>query len=229
MAIILYWARKLKTDSDISNRQDRYMPLIVGIVSYFIGFLTCLFLHLDNFLCVLLLCYSINTGVVLLITVKWKISVHTTGLSGPVAALILLSGPFGALFGILYPILISSRVLLKKHTLLQALCGGIQGFILTVVEMYLFTSLLNLPTPMFSLKGSFLYIIAIILTPTLLTALYYVKKSRILFIIHEVMFLIIFLMFLPIEVFLIFLIVSATSIIVSYLSGDDFEWYHLFR
>ena len=35
MAIILYWAKKLKTDKDISNRSDRFTPLIVGIISYF--------------------------------------------------------------------------------------------------------------------------------------------------------------------------------------------------
>ena len=143
MAIIVYWAKKLNTDKDISNRQDRFTPLVVGIVSYFIGFLVSLALGLSDFLTGLLLCYSINTGVVLLITAKWKISVHTTGLSGPVGALILLLGPIGALFGILYPILIWSRVTLKKHTLAQAIAGGVQGFFLTVLEMYLFISLFN--------------------------------------------------------------------------------------
>lgn len=38
MAIIVFWAKKLGTDKDISNRTDRFVPLIVGIVSYFIGF-----------------------------------------------------------------------------------------------------------------------------------------------------------------------------------------------
>ena len=37
MAIIIFWAKKLNTDKDISNRQDRFTPLIVGIISYFIG------------------------------------------------------------------------------------------------------------------------------------------------------------------------------------------------
>ena len=134
MAIIVYWAKKLDTDSDISNREDRFTPLIVGIISYFIGFLISLALGKDHFLTALLLCYSVNTGVVLLITFKWKISVHTTGLSGPVGALILLLGPIGALFGILYPILIWSRVTLEKHTLAQAIAGGVQGFFLTVLE-----------------------------------------------------------------------------------------------
>ena len=121
IAIIVLWAKKLNTDHDISNRTDRFVPLIVGIVSYFIGFLICLWLNVDNFLTLLLLCYSVNTGVVLLFTTKWKISVHTTGISGPIGALILLLGPLGAAFGVIYPIVIWSRVLLKKHTLAQAI------------------------------------------------------------------------------------------------------------
>ena len=44
MAIIMHWARKLDTDKDISNKEDRFIPLIVGVVSYFIGFLIALIL-----------------------------------------------------------------------------------------------------------------------------------------------------------------------------------------
>ncbi len=227
LAIILFWAKKLNTDRDISNRSDRYMPLIVGIVSYFIGFLICIFLNLDNFLTILLLCYSVNTGVVLLFTTQWKISVHTTGLSGPVAALILLLGPIGSLFGILYPMVIWSRVLLKKHTLSQAICGGVQGFFLTVLEMYLFMILLNKPIyGMISLEMSILFILAIILTPVLLGILSYVKvsHSKRVFYISEIVLLIVFWAFTPLEVTAIFALISAASILISSLDGRDFIW-----
>ena len=223
LAIILFWAKRLGTDRDISNRSDRHMPLLIGILSYFIGFLICLFLNLDYFLTVLLLCYSINTGVVLIITTKWKISVHTTALSGPVAALILLSGPFGAVFGVVYPILIWSRVLLKKHTLSQAICGGVQGFFLTVLEMHLFNTLFNFQIPMLGLPDSILYILAIITTPVILGFLSYTSKSRRLFVILEVIALAVFA-FLPLNVFLIFVLVSLTSILISYFAGSDFVW-----
>ena len=227
MAIILFWAKKLGTDKDISNRSDRYTPLIVGIVSYFIGFLVCLTFGLDNFLTCLLLCYSINTGVVLIITSKWKISVHTTGLSGPVGALILLLGPIGALFGLIYPVLIWSRVLLEKHTLSQAISGGVQGFFLTVLEMYLFMNILNLPVPgIVSLGDSILYILAIILTPILLGILSYIefKNPLKIFIISEIVLLVLFLILMPFNVFIIFVLVSLTSILIGLWAGDDFIW-----
>ena len=213
LAIILLWAKRIGTDRDISNRSDRYMPLIIGIVSYLIGFMICLVFNLDHFLTALLLCYATNTGVVLLFTIKWKISVHTTALSGPVAALILLLGPLGAIFGVIYPVLIWSRVLLKKHTLAQAISGGVQGFFLTVLEMYLFIYLLNLQVvPLVSLVDSILYILAIIATPVILGILSYAKVfSKKVFFIAEIIALALFYVFTPLSVFLIFVIVSLTS------------------
>lgn len=230
MAIILFWAKRLGTDKDISNRSDRYMPLIVGIISYFIGFLICLMLNLDNFLTCLLLCYTINTGVVLIFTTRWKISVHTTGLSGPVAALILLLGPIGAIFGMIYPVLIWSRVLLKKHTMAQAIAGGVQGFFLTVLEMYLFMHILNLPVQnLVGLGDSILYILAIIMTPVLLGLLSYieVKNPFAQFIISEIALLVVFFVLTPASVFIIFVLVSLATVLISLYAGDDFIWHRI--
>ena len=93
------------------------------------------------------------------------ISVHTTGLSGPVCALIILLGPVGAVFGLIYPVLIWSRVTLKKHTMAQAITGGVFGFIMTAVEMFLFIFMFNLDVgniyPFFHVCGFILAIVFI--------------------------------------------------------------------
>lgn len=230
MAIIVFWAKKINTDKDISNRQDRFIPLVIGIASYFIGVLVSLALHADNFLTLLLLCYAVNTGVVLLITVKWKISVHTTGLSGPVAALILLLGPIGAIFGVLYPIVIWARVLLKKHTLSQAICGGVQGFFLTVLEMYLYMYILNMPIEgMVSLEMSILYILAIIMTPIALGVLSYSKihDTKTVFYVFTAVVLILFAFFMPADVTLIYVLITITSVLVSHFAGPEFVWFNV--
>ena len=230
MAIILLWAKRINTDRDISNREDRFVPLVVGIVSYFIGVLVSLMLNADNFLTLLLLCYAVNTGVVLLITFKWKISVHTTGISGPIAALILLLGPIGAVFGVIYPIVIWSRVLLKKHTLAQAICGGVQGFILTVVEMYLYMIVFAMPIyGMVSLEMSILYILAIIITPVILGLLSYsdIEHTKMVFIISEIVLFVVFLMFMPLSVFIIFVLITLTSVLISLYAGSEFVWFRV--
>ena len=230
MAIILLWAKRINTDRDISNREDRFVPLVIGIVSYFIGVLVSLILNADNFLTLLLLCYAVNTGVVLLITFKWKISVHTTGISGPIAALILLLGPVGAVFGVIYPIVIWSRVLLKKHTLAQAICGGVQGFILTVVEMYLYMIVFAMPIyGMVSLEMSILYILAIIITPVILGLLSYsaIGNTKMVFIISEIVLFVVFLMLMPLSVFIIFVLITLTSVLISFYAGSEFVWFRV--
>ena len=232
MAIILLWAKIISTDNDISNRQDRYVPLIVGIVSYFVGVLLSLFLNLDNFLTLLLLCYAVNTGVVLLITFKWKISVHTTGISGPIAALILLLGLAGAAIAFIYPIVIWSRVLLKKHTLAQAICGGVQGFFLTVLEMYLFMNILNMPVDgMISLVMSIIYIMAIIITPVLLGVLSYshITKKGIVFYVSTIIILIAFSLFMPLDVTAVYILITLTSVLISFYAGEDFVWFRVLK
>lgn len=232
MAIIVYWAKKLNTDKDISNRQDRFTPLVVGIVSYFIGFLVSLALGLSDFLTALLLCYSINTGVVLLITAKWKISVHTTGLSGPVGALILLLGPIGALFGILYPILIWSRVTLKKHTLAQAIAGGVQGFFLTVLEMYLFISLFNFNTGnLVPLIDCIWYILAIIFTPVILGILAYsnINIKKTVFNVVTIIGFVVFLVSAPLSAFIVYIVVYLTSYFISLYAGNAFIWFDILK
>lgn len=232
MAIIVYWAKRLDTDSDISNREDRFTPLIVGIVSYFIGFLVSLFLGTDHFLTALLLCYAVNTGVVLLITFKWKISVHTTGLSGPVGALILLLGPIGALFGILYPLLIWSRVTLEKHTMAQAIAGGVQGFILTVFEMYLYIYLFNFDVVALTpLIDCLWYILAIIFTPILFGILSYISRShkKRIFILFEIIGLVKFWTFAPFNGLIVYIIISLVSIFISLYAGEDYCWFRVLK
>ena len=224
MAIIVYWAKKLNTDGDISNRQDRFVPLVVGIISYFIGFIVSLVLGVDNFLTALLLCYSINTGVVLLITFKWKISIHTTGLSGPVGALILLLGPIGAVFGIIYPMLIWSRVILNKHTLAQAITGGVQGFFLTIFEMYLFMGLLgynvvNL-TPLIDCVW---LVIAIIYLPVVFGLISYsnISNKKVVLSIFKIAGIVLFLVFGSLEVFIIYVLIVLTCIFIKMYNGDE--------
>ncbi len=236
MAIILHWAKKMKTDKDISNREDRFIPLIVGVVSYFIGFIISYLSGASNFITVLILCYTVNTFIVMLITTKWKISIHTTGLSGPVAALIMLLGPIGAIFGLLYPILIWSRLTLKKHTMAQALAGGIFGFVMTVIEAYLYMNLLNLPVYNLVPLGECLWIIlALIIVPVILGILgtfndYGHKlNTRATFFILVILAFLFFLIFAPSSALITYILATIASILVSNFAGENFSWFRALK
>ena len=231
MAIIIYWAKKSGNDRDISNRQDRFTPLVVGTVSYFIGFLLSRTLGLNDFLTFLFLCYSINTFIVMIITTRWKISIHTTGLSGPVCALIILLGPIGALFGLLYPILIWSRVTLKKHTMAQAIAGGVQGFFLTAIEMFFLINIFGLNVgniyPFTYVVG---FILAITFIPVVLGIFSYrnISNALIFYLVLIVGFCF-FLAVTPIDVTIIYVLVTLASIYISSYAGERFAWNKIIR
>ena len=235
MAIIMHWARKLDTDKDISNREDRFIPLIVGVVSYLIGFVIALILGVSNFLIVLILCYAVNTFIVMLITTKWKISIHTTGLTGPVAALIMLLGPIGALIGLLYPILIWSRFTLKKHTMAQAIAGGVFGLIMTVLEAYLYMDLLNMPVYNLVPLGECLWIIlGLIFAPIVLGILTILndngnKNTKAIFYTLSILVILFFICFAPSSALITLILETIASILISYFGGENFSWFRAIK
>ena len=235
MAIIMHWARKLDTDKDISNREDRFIPLIVGVVSYLIGFVIALILGVSNFLIVLILCYAVNTFIVMLITTKWKISIHTTGLTGPVAALIMLLGPIGALIGLLYPILIWSRFTLKKHTMAQAIAGGVFGLIMTVLEAYLYMDLLNMPVYNLVPLGECLWIIlGLIFAPIVLGILTILndtgnKNTKAIFYTLSILAILFFIFFAPSSALITLILETIASILISYFGGENFSWFRAIK
>ena len=167
----------------------------------------------------------------MLITIKWKISIHTTGLTGPVAALIMLLGPIGALFGLLYPILIWSRFTLKKHTMAQAIAGGVFGLVMTVLEAYLYMNLLNLPVyNLVPLNECLWMILAIIITPIILGILTVLnengnRNTKKIFYILMILVFVFFLLSGHQSALIIFVLTTIVSILVSYFGGENFSWF----
>ncbi|MDO5850268.1 MAG: hypothetical protein Q4P14_03555 [Methanobacteriaceae archaeon] len=235
MAIILFWAKKLNTDKDISNREDRPIPLIVGSVSYFIGFLVLLLVNAPPIITFLLLCYTCNTLIMMLISTQWKISIHTTGLIGPASALILVLGKWGIWLGLLLPIVIWSRVTLKKHTMAQAVVGGLNAYFLTIAEIFLFIYLFNLPTyHVVPLPEIIWIVLALVASPTIIAILGYlkdinkIKKTKWIFYILMIILAIIFA-FVGIDYVIIFIISLAITLFITWYGGENFAWYRAIK
>jgi membrane-associated phospholipid phosphatase len=138
-AYILFLKRKGLVDSaDIIIREQRINPLLMGAASYFIGFLLLKILGASSLIQGLMFCYATNTLLVVLITNWWKVSVHTTAMSGP---LVVLAYQFGTLvlplFGLI-PLVGASRLILKRHTVAQVLVGAAIGVLMTALQIQLF-------------------------------------------------------------------------------------------
>jgi membrane-associated phospholipid phosphatase len=138
-AYIFFLKRQGLVDStDITIREQRINPLLMAVVSYFIGFLLLKTAGASGLTQGLMFCYATNTLLILLITNWWKVSVHTTAISGP---LIVLAYQFGnvmfPLFGLI-PLVGVSRLILKRHTIAQVLVGAAIGVLMTVLQIRLF-------------------------------------------------------------------------------------------
>jgi len=122
-------------DYDISKRENRTLPFLIGVVGYFIGALTLYLLNAPPIIVGFMLCYAINTVFIFFITLVWKISVHVTSLGGPIAAMTYVFGLQSLWLLLLMLPLAWARVHLKAHTPMQTIAGGSLGFAATLLEL----------------------------------------------------------------------------------------------
>ena len=136
---IMYYSRKFGNgDGDIAKREDRVRPFLVGISSYFLG-VALLFLVGAPWICtVMMLSYATSTVIVMLISTKWKISVHATGLMGPIVLMAMVYDPIYALLSLSIIPVAWSRYVRKKHTPLQLIAGALFGTVYTAMFLTLF-------------------------------------------------------------------------------------------
>lgn len=118
------------------EREKRKKPFIVGIISYFIGFLLLYLLGAPPIISALMFCYCTNTIVMACINQFWKISIHASGIAGPVTAVFyhfqsLLVTP---LFLLIIPVC-WSRLTVKAHTILQVAAGALITIVITWIQL----------------------------------------------------------------------------------------------
>jgi membrane-associated phospholipid phosphatase len=139
--ISLIWIKNKKIEIDMPQREDRFYPLLLVILSYLMGVVVLYLFTAPPIITVLMFCYFSNTVMVLLISLFWKISIHSMGVAGPSAALIYFFGYAGLIFALLVPVVMWSRVFLKRHTPSQVIMGALLGFLFTTAQINLLIGL----------------------------------------------------------------------------------------
>lgn len=129
--------RGIISDFHIRNRQERYNPMFFTVVTTTLAWLGLRLGGAPDQLTMFAFIGIFQTALLLLITVYWKISVHTTAIA---ALSIFLVGMFGwqasgAL--LLIPLVAWARLRTNSHTLRQTIGGTIAGtvFILTMLSI----------------------------------------------------------------------------------------------
>jgi membrane-associated phospholipid phosphatase len=118
------------------ERNERFLPLVAGIICYSTGFLILWLVHASTVVQALMFCYATNTLLVLAITLWWKVSVHATAISGPLVAIAYTFGPVAFPFYLLIPLVGTARVILHKHTVAQVIVGAAIGIFATVFQIH---------------------------------------------------------------------------------------------
>jgi membrane-associated phospholipid phosphatase len=140
---LIYGLKKIGRISDynITFREQRFLPLLVLVGVNLIGYEFMKRLDAPNLLSGILLFNAVNTVLILLVTLQWKISIHLCSLTSSIALLVLFFGYWYLWLLLLVPLLMWSRIYLKAHNFMQTLVGSIIGFLLMFGELTWWLSL----------------------------------------------------------------------------------------
>ena len=122
-----------------SVRQTRINPLVSTLMSFLCGVIVLQFLNASESLISFMVCLFINTFVIMIITEKWKISIHAASIMCPVTFLVYKLGygmiPF---FLLVFPVA-WARLKLGAHDSKQIIAGSLIAFALTIVQLQVFS------------------------------------------------------------------------------------------
>lgn len=139
---ILYYFKKGRVDIWVSNQKQRtpfYLAAITGYVLASIFF----YLQQETTLFVLSVAYVGVTTAVTLGNFITKVSSHSAGVAGPIAALMYVYGAPALLFVLFLPMVFWSRLKLNAHTFTQLTLGVIIG---TGVTLFVYVFLFPIST-----------------------------------------------------------------------------------
>ncbi|MFI1577628.1 hypothetical protein [Embleya sp. NPDC020630] len=117
-------------DRHVSRRTQRMrvMPVVIALVAA--GLTSMAVLGAPHDMVLLVVVMVVTLLVLTAITSVWKISVHTTVMTGAVTQTAYALGVWWALGAVLVPLVAWSRVALRAHTRAQTVAGAIVGFLI---------------------------------------------------------------------------------------------------
>lgn len=143
MLAVAIMALNPKFNTAMSENRDRILPLATSSIFYYLGFLLLSKLRAVPDFKIFMVATVLVIVALLIISFKWKISIHMAaigGLTGTMFALSFRSG-VNPVYPILIVVLVSglvgtARLLLKKHNVLQIVAGYVLGFTILYISIY---------------------------------------------------------------------------------------------
>jgi membrane-associated phospholipid phosphatase len=142
IAYVLRGVRRRRfTDHHVRERQQRPVPLLVGIVSVVVGVAVLNLFGAPRMLIALIEAMLVGLVVSLAVTLFWKISIHVAVVSGSVVVLALVFGPVALIAIPIVAAVAWARVQVGDHTSLQVVVGAAVGALVAGATFPLFRSL----------------------------------------------------------------------------------------
>tara|TARA_B100001939_G_C16742384_1_gene530333 strand:+ start:141 stop:728 length:588 start_codon:yes stop_codon:yes gene_type:complete len=138
--LFFIWLRRkdLVADVDATNKEERTIPYLFGILLCIIALLISYYFWGFTLFSKIWLIYSVNTILLITINKFWKISAHAIGMSAPIGALFFVLGQPSLIALVLLLYIGWTRLYLKKHTISQIIAGSIFGFFLTYLQLLIY-------------------------------------------------------------------------------------------
>ncbi len=115
------------TDLDVQLREQRKGSLLVTVAGFGVSWLVMHIGHAPPLLKAMAGAGFVQWLIVFVITLRWKISVHTSSAAGMTMLILRVFGPAAVPLVISIPLIAWSRVKLRRHTLGQTLAGILLG------------------------------------------------------------------------------------------------------
>jgi len=136
--IIWFMEKKKISDIHLSNLKERKIPFIIGAVSSVIGASILFCLKAATPILAVVTAYAVNAILISIITLYWKISIHSAFLVATVSIVMIVFGTkFWPLFLLWIPVA-WARVHRRRHTPEQVLAGATLAIISTSIVFYIF-------------------------------------------------------------------------------------------
>ncbi len=130
--IIIGVRRGKLSDIDVSRRAERAGPFLFGILSVTIGWLVLALMNGPKNLQTVMIITAVSGAVMMVITLRWKISIHASSLGGAATMLTALYGAVVLPTFVLVALVSWSRVALRRHTIAQVVAGALAGIAISV-------------------------------------------------------------------------------------------------
>lgn len=130
--------RGIISDFEIYYRKQRTLPYLFMIGCSFAALLAMCLGSAPRLYCVLVATGLVQTVLMFIVNLRWKISGHTAAMASFTVVASLLAGVFAAPAWIALPVVAWSRIHMHKHTLAQTIAGATLSILLFSASFYLF-------------------------------------------------------------------------------------------